>query len=143
MCFASFAVYLFFPSAPPWYQFSGQVVKINNATVQALWQGKYFVSEIYTSFNPNQFAAFPSLHAAFPALAAVYAWRRYRMLALGLIAWSIAVLLSIVYLGEHYVVDALAGYVFVALAVTLVELARRWMARRPKQAMPTPATPSA
>jgi PAP2 superfamily len=138
MCFIAFVTYLFFPSAPPWYQFKGEVVKINNATVQALWQGKYFVSEIYTSFNPNQFAAFPSLHAAFPALAAAYAWKRYRALAVALIGWSLAVLVSIVYLGEHYVVDALAGYVYVAVAMVIVELVSRRLSRRS-----TPATPSA
>ena len=138
MCFTAFAVYLFFPSAPPWYQLP-EVVKINNETVRILWQGKYFVSEIYTSFNPNKFAAFPSLHAAFPALAAAYAWPRYRWLAAGLVAWSLAVLASIVYLGEHYVVDAVAGYVFVAFAFVVVELFSRWLARRQAR----PATPSA
>ena len=142
MCFVAFAVYLFFPSTPPWLQFQDQVVKINNATVKLLWQGQYFVSEIYTSFNPNQYAAFPSLHAAFPALAAVYAWSRYRILAIGLIAWSLAVLVSIVYLGEHYVVDALAGYVFVAFAVAAVELFSWWLSRRQNRTV-TPATPSA
>jgi len=142
MCFTAFAVYLFFPSAPPWYQFPHDVVKINNETVKYLWQGSYYVSEIYTSFNPNKFAAFPSLHAAFPALAAAYAWSRYRPLAFGLIAWSLAVLLAIVYLGEHYVVDALAGYVFVAFAYAVVEVASRWLARRQKPPA-TPATPSA
>ena len=137
MCFIAFATYLFFPSAPPWYQFPHEVVKINNQTVSALWDGRYSISEIYQSFNPNQFAAFPSLHAAFPALAAAYAWTRYRALGFGLIAWSLAVVLSIVYLGEHYVVDALAGYVYVAVAMTIVELvARRWF-------RPTPARPSA
>ena len=138
MSFLAFITYLFFPSAPPWYQFPNEVVKINNKTVEALWQGKYFVSEIYNSFNPNKFAAFPSLHAAFPALAAAYAWSRYRALALGLIAWSAAVLLSIVYLGEHYVVDALDGFVYVAGAMAIVELVARRLRRRP-----TPARPSA
>jgi len=114
-------------------------VKINNQTVSALWDGQYFVSEIYNSFNPNRFAAFPSLHAAFPALAAAYAWSRYRALAIGLIVWSVAVLLSIVYLGEHYVVDALDGYVYVAVAMAMVELVARWRAKRAT----TPATPSA
>ena len=131
MCFIAFATYLFFPSAPPWYQFPHEVVKINNATVATLWQGKYFVSQIYTSFNPNQFAAFPSLHAAFPALAAGYAWRRYRALSIALVGWSLAVLLSIVYLGEHYVVDALAGYVYVAVAMLIVELVSRRLRARP------------
>ena len=139
MSFLAFATYLFYPSAPPWYQFPDQVVKINNQTVQALWQGKYFVSEIYNSFNPNKFAAFPSLHAAFPTLAAAYAWSRYRALAIGLIAWSAAVLLSIVYLGEHYVVDALDGFVYVAVAMVIVELVAHRLARRGSK----PARPSA
>ena len=131
MSFLAFATYLFFPSAPPWYQLP-DVVKINNKTVEALWDSRYFVSEIYTSFNPNKFAAFPSLHAAFPAMAALYAWTRYRALAIGLIAWTAAVLLSIVYLGEHYVVDALDGFVYVAVAAAIVELvARRLRPARP------------
>lgn len=137
MCFLAFATYLFWPSAPPWYQLH-DVVKINNQTVHALWDDRYAVSAIYTSFNPNQFAAFPSLHAAFPALAAVYAWSRYRWLAIGLTAWTICLLFSIVYLGEHYVVDALAGYVYVAVAALLVEGFVRRRGRRS-----TPATPSA
>jgi PAP2 superfamily protein len=138
MCFLAFATYLFFPSAPPWYQFPHEVVKINNVTVPALWGGKYFVSQIYTSFNPNQFAAFPSLHAAFPALAAAYAWQRYRALTFGLVAWSAAVVLSIVYLGEHYVVDALDGYIYVAVAMAIVEL----VARRRRSTAVTAARPA-
>jgi membrane-associated phospholipid phosphatase len=137
MSFLAFATYLFFPSAPPWYQLH-DVVKINNQTVQALWDDRYSVSAIYTSFNPNRFAAFPSLHAAFPALAAVYAWSRYRWLSIGLIAWTACVLLSIVYLGEHYIVDALDGFVYVAVAALLVERFVRWRAGRA-----TPARPSA
>jgi membrane-associated phospholipid phosphatase len=135
MCFIAFATYLFWPSAPPWYQVQG-VVKVNDQTIHALWDDKYYVSAVYHSFNPNKFAAFPSLHAAFPAMAAAYAWFRYRAMAIGLIAWTVAVGLSIVYLGEHYVVDALAGFVYVALAIALVEGFVRWRGLRP-------ATPSA
>jgi hypothetical protein len=43
-----------------------------------------------------------------------------------------------VYLGEHYVVDAFDGFLYVALATLLVEGFVRWRGRRP-----TPATPSA
>ena len=147
MAFLSFVTYLFWPSAPPWYQFQeghvppSQVVhKILNETVDKLWGSNYFVSPLYTHLNPNQFAAFPSLHAAFPALAAVYAWNRFRVLAIGLVAWTTAVLLSIVYLGEHYVVDAIDGFLYVAVATVLVEGFVRWRARR---SGPTPARPSA
>ena len=138
MCFLAFVTYLFWPSAPPWWQVK-DVVKIIDRTVQSLWGSEYFVSAIYHSFNPNRFAAFPSLHAAFPALAAVYAWPRYRGLSVGLVAWTAAVALSIVYLGEHYVIDALDAFLYVAAATILVEGFTRWRARRAS----TPARPSA
>lgn len=137
MSFIAFATYLFWPSAPPWYQLH-DVVKINDHTVRALWDNRYSVSAIYASFNPNRFAAFPSLHAAFPALAAVYAWSKYRLLSIALIGWTACVVFSIVYLGEHYVVDALDGFLYVAAATLLVEGFVRWRGRRS-----TPATPSA
>ena len=137
VAFLSFVTYLFFPSAPPWWQFmpghvppDQAVHKILNETVAKLWGPNYFVSPLYTHLNPNQFAAFPSLHEAFPALGAVYAWRRYRGLAIGLVAWTLCVMASIVYLGEHYVVDALDGFVYVAAGVILVEGFMRWRAGR-------------
>ncbi len=144
MAFLAFVTYLFWPSAPPWYQFpegqvpSSQVVhKILNETVDKFWGPNYFVSPLYAHLNPNQFAAFPSLHAAFPALAAVYAWNRFRLLGIGLIAWTAAVLFSIVYLGEHYVVDALDGFLYVAVSMPLVEGFVRWRARRVRPARPS------
>ena len=137
MAFLAFVTYLFWPSAPPWYEFApGKVPadqavhKILNETVAKLWGPNYFVSPLYTHLNPNQFAAFPSLHASFPALAAVYAWKRYRLLSIGLIGWSLAVLFSIVYLGEHYVVDALDGLLYVTAATLVVEGVTRWHAIR-------------
>jgi membrane-associated phospholipid phosphatase len=128
MSFLAFITYLFWPSAPPWYQLH-DVVKVNDQTVSHLW-GYTLVSPIYHSFNPNKFAAFPSLHAAYPALATVYAWSRYRALGIGLLLWTAGVVVSIVYLGEHYVVDALAGFVYVGVAAFIVESFTRWRRRR-------------
>ncbi len=140
MAFMAFLTYLFWPSAPPWWQ-DHSVVKIIDATLKK-WGVDYYVSPVYLSLNPNRFAAFPSLHAAFPALAAVYAWRRYRVLALILAAWSACVWISIVYLGEHYFVDALVGLLYVAAAVLVVEwVAGRWT-ERVRGAPARPATPS-
>jgi membrane-associated phospholipid phosphatase len=70
----------------------------------------------------------------------VYAWSRYRALSIALIGWTIAVLASIVYLGEHYVVDALDGFLYVAAAAAIVEWLYRWRSR--KSAKATPARPS-
>ncbi|MEP7106303.1 MAG: phosphatase PAP2 family protein, partial [Chloroflexota bacterium] len=120
MSFLAFFTYLVYPSAPPRLQFKGSVHWITDETVKKLFSG-YYVSPIYSHLNPNQYAAFPSLHAAFPLLAAVYAWRRFRALAVGLALWTMGVWIAIVYLGEHYFVDALAGLAYAALAALMVE----------------------
>ena len=73
----------------------------------------------------------PSMHAAYPLLAALYAFRLFRWRALPLFAYTGCVWLSIVYLGEHYVVDIMGGVVFVAAAYLGDEaLARWWAAHR-------------
>src|SRR5260370_12576228 len=83
MAFLAFVTYLFCPSAPPWYQFqeghasSSMVVhKLLTETLHKYSAPNYSVSPPSPHLNPNQFAAFPSLHAAVPALAAVYAQNR-------------------------------------------------------------------
>ncbi len=125
----AFVTYLFFPSTPPWLQYPGEVHKVANETVTKL-DIDYFISPLYDHINPNQYAAFPSLHASYPVLAAVYAWSRYRLLAVALMFWSAGVWFAIVYLGEHYVVDALFGLLYVAVATAAVELGSRHLRRR-------------
>jgi membrane-associated phospholipid phosphatase len=126
MSFVAFVTYLFFPTAPPWIENAPPVHNVINETVTK-WGVSYIVSPFYSNLNPNKFAAFPSLHAAFPALAAIYAWRRYRVLGIGLIVYTACVWLAVVYLGEHYFVDALAGlfYAFAATAAVTYVAARR------------------
>ena len=127
MCFLAFVTYLFFPSTPPWLQYPQEVHKVTNETV-AKWGVHYLESPIYGTLgrlDPNLYAAFPSLHAAFPVLGIVYAWRAYRWLALLLMVWTAGVWWAIVYLGEHYVVDALFALLYVAVATAGVELAAR------------------
>lgn len=124
MSYLAFVTYLFFPSTPPWLQDPQQVVKIADATIRKL-DVDYFVSPVYTHLDPNLFAAFPSLHAAYPTLSAVYAWSRHRRLAVFLLGWSACVWFSIVYLGEHYVVDVLCGFLYVVVGAAVVELLAR------------------
>ena len=127
MCLLAFLTFLFFPSTPPWLQYPHLVHKISNETV-AKWGVQYLQSPIYGTLgrlDPNLYAAFPSLHAAFPVLGAVYAWRRYRLVAIVLLVWSAGVWWAIVYLGEHYVVDALFALLYVAAATLAVETAAR------------------
>jgi membrane-associated phospholipid phosphatase len=108
MALVAFVIFLLAPTAPPWYADSHGVItgvtKIISTTLPS------DISPYYAVLNPNPVAAFPSLHAAFPflgylAIRETFS-RRVSWLALG---WCVAVWFSVVYLGEHYVVDVVAG----------------------------------
>lgn len=57
-------------------------------------------------------AAFPSEHAAFPLLELLAFGLVSKRVALGFVLWVVAVLFTILYLGEHWVTDALAGWIY-------------------------------
>jgi hypothetical protein len=114
MSCGAFVVFLLLPSAPPWYAADhgviGGVTKIISSTLPSA------VSPYYHSLNSNPVAAMPSLHMAFPVLsllALVSVWPRRGW---AFAVWCVAVFFSIVYLGEHYAVDALAGIVLAVLS---------------------------
>jgi hypothetical protein len=127
MSLAAFAVFLIMPVAPPWlaaqHGLLPGVVKIADATVSKLHQN-IDLGPVYNalySLNPNKVAAFPSLHGAFPLLAFLYAWRTFGRRAWPLLPYTFAVWFSIVYLGEHYVIDAIGGAAFAITAFVLTE----------------------
>jgi membrane-associated phospholipid phosphatase len=107
MALVCFVIYLLVPTAPPWYAMQkgaiGGFSKLIDGSLPSA------VSPYYHSLNPNHTAAFPSLHAAFPflgflALRGVYprgAWIAF--------VWSVLVWVSVVFLGEHYAIDVIAG----------------------------------
>jgi membrane-associated phospholipid phosphatase len=107
LAFVAFVVYLLVPSAPPWYaQEHGEACCFRHVIGTTLPSA---VSPYYQSLNPNPVAAFPSLHAAFPLLAALALRQLDRRLAWPALGWCVLVWISVVYLGEHYVVDVAAG----------------------------------
>jgi membrane-associated phospholipid phosphatase len=117
MSFAAFVFYLFLPVAPPWKAVPG-VFKIIDHTLPSFTDipGLPVPATIYHWLTPNQYAAMPSLHAAYPFLGSLFALRLWGSRAWLTLVYTACVWLSIVYLGEHYVVDIIGGVVF-ALAV--------------------------
>lgn len=122
LSFGGFITFLLFPAAPPWYASQEgliSITKITNLVVDKLswtWNLSYF----YSHLNPNQVAAIPSLHAAYPTLI-LLAIRRYdKKLFWFFLPYPPAVWLSTVYLGEHYVIDIIAGVVYALAAYHLV-----------------------
>ena len=80
-------------------------------------------------------AAFPSLHAAFSALPCAFFWPTAgRALRVLLVSYAVGMGFVLVLGGEHYVIDILAGWAYVAGACWV---ATRWeRRRRPAPTMP-------
>ncbi len=119
MSYVAFVVYAVLPVAPPWLAaqdgFLPPVAKIQDLTLPS------YLSPIYDAVNANRVAAMPSLHAAFPLLGYLFARRVLRGWAWPLLLYALVVWLAVVYLGEHYAVDVIAGALF-ALAFYTVAL---------------------
>lgn len=128
-----FAGFVLFPQAPPWLAASlGEfqyTYRIGVGTILSLPVGDRVIG-VYQHIRPNDVAAMPSLHAALPLLLSLILWRMNRPLAWCGIAYSAVLGFFLVYHGEHYVVDLIAGWALAGLVYWLVWATPRWVRRR-------------
>jgi membrane-associated phospholipid phosphatase len=124
LCALAFITYVVVPTAPPWLAQPEAVRHLMQATVQRLGLPAD-LTWLYSHHDYNLYAAFPSLHAGFPVLAAVAAWRRNRAAGLALSIWAVVVWIAVVYLGEHYVADVVGGILYAAVALAIVSVVSR------------------
>lgn len=118
-----FVTFIIFPAVPPWmastrYHKIPDVVNRFGVILRAHPLPFHGSPLFYLfAFRGDAVAAFPSEHAAFPALELLAFWRAAgRRVGIAFLLWVAWVLFTILYLGEHWVTDALAGYLY-ALAV--------------------------
>jgi membrane-associated phospholipid phosphatase len=117
-------VYWLVPTAPPWWAgANGSMPPVRRIMAEAgerFWRRLW--NPLYHSLQGNPFAAMPSLHFGTSVMAArILSQVGPRHAALG---WLYALLLGfgLVYLGEHYVIDLMAG---LALAEGIWRMAPR------------------
>jgi hypothetical protein len=124
---AGLLVYITYPMAPPWM--ASRDGYVEGATVTRI-TGRGWEELDLSHFHQwlsrmgNQVAAMPSLHAGTAALIAFYGVvrlrSRWRFL---LLAYPLAMSFMLVYYGEHYVVDILAGWL---LAILVMAACTSW-----------------
>jgi membrane-associated phospholipid phosphatase len=135
LSFTAFATYALFPASPPWLASQTHALAPTAKIVDEIWthlglkNGASLLSA--RSHEANPVAAIPSLHGAFPVLLMLFFWRsagRWRWL---LPLYPLAMGFSLVYTGEHYVVDIFLGWLY-AVVVYFVGtwLMDRWARRR-------------
>lgn len=132
MTYAAFGFFLFFPSAPPWLAnnwgyLHGIQFTFNQAWSHLLgsggWGGNFQAIDLWTKHSGNPVAAFPSLHAAFPWLVTLYAVKFYGKWGALLFFYNPILWFSVVYSGNHWVIDVLAGIAWATLSFVVVEWA--------------------
>jgi membrane-associated phospholipid phosphatase len=112
------AVYFVLPTAPPWWSseqgLTGEevrriMVEVGEETWGSAWP------KMYDALGGNPWAAMPSLHFATSLVAALSLAEAGKVE--GALGWTYAGTLGfgLVYLGEHYVTDLLAGAALVAI----------------------------
>ncbi|WP_342761117.1 phosphatase PAP2 family protein [Cryptosporangium aurantiacum] len=133
---AGLVTYFVYPAAPPWWAHEhgyivDEVVRMSGRGWEAigLHGGTKLLSVGQSMSNPV--AAMPSLHSAFAMCAVAFFLTRVRKRWIPLLlAYPVLMSLTLVYTGEHYIIDAIVGYVYVGVVFLLVWLGERWWARR-------------
>lgn len=128
--FAGFITFLLFPAAPPWMASDKQLIEPITRVSSAVWAafGIHDFPSVYNKISPNPVAAVPSLHAAYSFLFALWITKLYKT-KWRLLAWVYPILIwtGTVYLGEHYVIDALLGVLFAWLSYLAAPYITRWI----------------
>lgn len=113
---------LLYPTAPPWFQYQTYPTHVTRILSQVDAEiGVPLYRTIFGLIESNPFAAFPSLHSAYPWLVSLYAFKIKRIKALPILVLPVGVWFSAVYLGEHYVIDVIGGVAYSTCAFFLAE----------------------
>ena len=148
--FAGVLTYVVLPTAPPWMasskKFPYQIMEPLSRPTGRGWSklGLETVNSVLLKGQQwaNPTAALPSLHAAFALFVVVFFWNRMptRWVRCVSLLFPLAMALTLVYFGEHYVTDILAGWLYVGLSFWFWN---RWESRRDpdKNLTPTASDP--
>ncbi len=131
LSYMGFLTYLLFPAAPPWYAASkgviGGVVRIQELIYAQFHDLGLFTvtskSSLFSLFKINDFAAMPSLHVAYPTLLLIMAYHFFKRKFVYILPYALLIYIGVVYLGEHYVTDAIFGVIYAIIAYLSV----RWI----------------
>jgi hypothetical protein len=120
LSFAAFITYILFPAAPPWMAKElGYIGEPLHRVSSDIWaaMGIQDFSEVYSRLPANPVAAVPSLHSAYPLLFAMFTVLAFGKKYWWVFLYPVTMWIGVVYMGEHYVIDALLGALYAVLSV--------------------------
>jgi membrane-associated phospholipid phosphatase len=132
--------FIVLPTAPPWM--TRAALNLLTTGDKMLPTGFQMVAAVLLSGESDLVAAFPSLHAAYATLFSIFMFKLGRRYGLASLPIAGGVYFSIIYLGQHFLVDLLGGIAYAGISTYAVQ---RLMTRRRNfgfQLPPTPEGPS-
>jgi membrane-associated phospholipid phosphatase len=115
LSYLGFLTYVLFPAAPPWLASDKHLIPAIHGISSQIWwaMGVHNYWAIYHQVNPNQVAAMPSLHSAYPTLFLLFIYRiKGWKWALPFSIYPLSIWFGVIYMGEHYLIDVLVGILY-------------------------------
>jgi hypothetical protein len=136
LTFAGYVTYVLYPAMPPWMAYQtghlGPVTRIVPVVLNHLHL--HSGAAVFTGGSKfdNTVAAMPSLHGAYPMLICLFFWKGASLPKRVLLAaYPICMAFTLVYSGEHFVIDIFVGWIYAAGAYYVgTKLLDRWEARK-------------
>lgn len=125
--YISLIFYIIAPSAPPWYTGAAlNLLQVSglHSSPSGVWSIMVNIGELIES---DKLAAFPSLHAAYIVLFCYFTTKLRRIYSLVSVPLTVGVLFSTIYLGQHFVIDLVAG---ISVAGSCAILVSRFLSTR-------------
>ncbi|HLL67463.1 MAG TPA: phosphatase PAP2 family protein [Micromonosporaceae bacterium] len=141
---AGLATYFLFPAAPPWWAAREGLMPFVDRMSSRGWEafGLHGAGNVLARAQDlaNPVAAMPSLHAGFAMLVTGFLMTRVRpRWRLLLAAYPVAMGLTLVYSGEHWVIDVLVGWAYAGAVLLAVRSAERAWSAQPAGVPDEPA----
>lgn len=138
---AGLVTYVLFPAAPPWYAAREAAIDpvVRGSSRGWLELGINHAGNLLQQgqLASNPVAAMPSLHTGFALIIALSVVRRFHSpLRWLLMAYPVLMGISLVYLGEHYVIDLVAGVLYAVVVDQLIGRFERQRAARRAAVLP-------
>jgi len=130
MSYGALLFYLIHPVAPPWLAaqqgYLPHVTKIFNVVV-GNFPEVFHLPTLYSAIGSNLVAAIPSMHTAYSYLVFLAALRYFGKIGWWLLIYTVGMWLSIVYLGEHYVIDIIFGVIYATIFFKIAQImVKKW-----------------
>ena len=148
--FAGFSTYVLYPADPPWLAANEHHMPDVGRLIGPMFGhlGLPVAQSVFEqgSQYDNEVAAMPSLHSAYPMLLLLFFWPvANKWIRPILVLYPLAMGTTLVYAGEHFIVDVLAGWTYALVAYLCVTYFIKRRARRkdaPQADIPSVGVPA-